>query len=94
MLRWILNKFRRRKIIVISPTWDDIQAVSSDNGWGSGKSVYGALGSLIFNHQKEFGIEICTVFKNKPETPLNGPYVYIPKKEYDTLIEIAKWSTK
>lgn len=91
MLRWI-----RKKIIVISPTLNDIQAVScgKEEVWESGKSVYGALGSLVFNHQERFGVKIHTSFKTKPEAPTSGPYVSIPKAEYDTLIEIAKWSTK
>lgn len=94
MLKRILNRFHSRKIIIISPTLDNIQAVSRGREWGTGKSVYGALGNLIFNHQKEFGVNIHTSFKTKPEAPISGPYVSIPKAEYDTLVEIAKWSTK
>lgn len=96
MLRWLLNRFQRRKIIIIAPRWVDIWAgsVGNKDEWGSGKSVYDALGNLIFNHQKEFRVDIQMGFGDGPISPLKEPYVTITEREYNMLLDLARWSQK
>lgn len=98
MLRWLLSKFRfrRRKIIVIAPRWNDVWAglANSDGKCGAGKSVYEALGNLVISHQEEFGIDIKLAFGDKPGKPLGESYVTISEKQYDLLMYKAGWSRK
>ena len=96
MLRWIFNRFRRKRIIVIAPRGDDIWAGMEDKTgvWGAGKSSYAALGDLVFHHQKDFGVEIRTAFGDRPHQPLDGAYVTISEGQYDALMSKAGWSRK
>lgn len=96
MFRWLFDKLKskpQKNIVVLSPRWSDIWAGPENRhgAWGAGKSVYGALGNLVFNNPEKFGIEIKLEFNDKPLTPLEGPYVSIPEERYNALIRDAGW---
>ena len=91
MLRWLFDKLRRKKIIVIAPRWNDIW-VGSDKICGTGKSVKEALGDIVLNHPKEFGIQIKLAFGGKPMKPLGTSYISIAEEEYDNMMRATGWN--